>query len=274
MLILHIGLPKTATSFLQHRIFKNSLHQTGHFIHRKYGCNFHTLCKQFKRFVRAETANTSMLLAPIVSSLIPLIDRTTILSDENISIDSRLFWTGQGGSPRQVAERLGRIQDALKVRIRLLIGIRRPDQWLASRYAESSKKNSTFSQADFERRVAHIVNSQQDDASYGWLDHEALQTIFVRIFGSDQVFIYATEQLADSPVKVLSAMGQFADGLDFVGCYQTLLDAGDKVFANKLSTGANTWKLFGDDTGLRLGPTTQALILSRFPGGAQCNVRT
>ena len=272
MLILHIGLPKTATSFLQHRIFKKSLHQTGHFVHRKYGNDFHALCKQFKNFVHAEKANTSML-PPIVSSLIPLIDRTTILSDENISIDSRLFWTGEGWSPKQVAERLGCIQDALKTQIRLIIGIRRPDQWLASRYAESSKKNPTFSQADFERRVAHIVNSQQDDMSYGWLDHEAVHTNFLRIFGSEQVFIYATEQLDDSPEKVLSAMGRFADGLDFVRCYESLLDADKNAYANKLSTGANTWKIFGEESHIKLRPTTQALILSRFPGGADCNVR-
>ena len=274
MLVLHIGLPKTATSFLQHRIFKNSLHQTGHFIHRKYGSDFHALCKQFKGFVRAEKADTSTLLDRIVSSLIPLIDQITILTDENISIDSRLFWTGEGGSPKQVAERLGRIQDALKTQIRLIIGIRRPDQWLASRYAESSKKNSAFSQADFERRVADIVKNYRADTSYGWLDHEAVRTIFSRIFGSDQVFIYAIEQLADSPEEVLSAMGRFADGLDFVRCYQRLLDADENVFANKLSTDLNTWKLFGEDTRLRLSSTTQALILSRFPGGAQCNVRT
>jgi hypothetical protein len=215
-----------------------------------------------------------MLLAPIVSGLTPLIEQTTILSDENISIDPLLFWTGEGGSPKQVAERLGCIQDALRTQVRLIISIRRPDQWLASLYAQSSKKNPIRSQADFERRVVHIVNNQTDYTSYGWMDHEAVRTIFSSIFGSDRIFIYATEQLADSPEKVLSAMGRFADGLDFVRRYQSLLDADKNVFANKLSTGANTWELFGEDTRLRLRPTTQALILSRFPGGAQCNVRT
>ena len=118
------------------------------------------------------------------------------------------------------------------------------------------------------------MKNYRADTSYGWLDHEAVRTIFSRIFGSDQVFIYAIEQLADSPETVLSDMGRFADGLGFARCYQRLLDADEKVFANKLSTDLNTWKLFGEDTRLRLSPTTQALILSRFPGGAQCNVPT
>jgi hypothetical protein len=213
-----------------------------------------------------------MFLAPVVSSLTPLIDGTTILSDENISIDSRLFWTGEGGSPKEVAERLGCIQDALARQIRLIIGVRRPDQWLASRYAQSSRKNPTFSQADFERRVAHIVSNQHDDMSYGWLDHEAVQTIFLRVFGSENVLVYATERLANSPEKVLSAMGRFVGGLDLVGCYQSLLDADENVYANKLSTGANTWRMFGDETSLSLKPTTQKLILSRFPGVADCMV--
>jgi hypothetical protein len=53
--------------------------------------------ENIQEFIRADKADPSTVWAPIVSSLILLIDRTTILSDEYISVDLRLFWLARHG---------------------------------------------------------------------------------------------------------------------------------------------------------------------------------
>ncbi len=263
MFVLHIGLPKTATTFLQHQIFKRAMAPDGVFIHRRASDEAGSICQSFKALVRRSDEKVPDILATLVHLMNRLIDENVIVTDENISLDPDRFWEGTGVSPRRVAERLFAAQEALGTRFRLIIGTRRPDQWLASRYAQSSKTYADFSQSDFDQRAVSIARARRDETPFEWLDCPAVRSVFEELFGADHLFLYAMERLSEAPRDVLSEMGAFA-GLDFLGCYEAAVRRHGDLVRNRLSTGVNTWRMFASDEHLVLKPEIQAAILDGF----------
>jgi hypothetical protein len=265
MLIVHIGLPKTATTFLQYRIFKPAFGPG--FVHRASGEFAEKLCREFRRL--GSTAGPAGTHRQRIRALLkrgrhagaPAI----LVTDENISVHWRHVWDGAGIGPARLAERFARLRRDLAdlyPALRVIVGIRRQDQWLASRYAESSKNHPEFGQADFEERMAGIAAAARLEGALAWLDYAAVRAGFGEALGPDNVLIAPMERLGREPRALLAEMSAFV-GADLLACPEHPAAAEDPK-PNRLSAAENVWQLRRDGSELRLPEALQAALRARF----------
>jgi hypothetical protein len=272
MPVIHIGLPKTGTTYLQHRIFRKV---SGlRFIHRALGPEEARLCAALRAYVGASGFKAALIrrqfgpalarFTPSGSSAAPT---PTIVSDENISLHSGGFWRGEGPGPDQVAERLMAIAESAPEAlgpVRVLLGIRRQDHWLASRYAESARHVADLGQTDFERRLRMIAQTTDLVGPQAWLDQLRTYEAFAGRFGADRVIILRQEDLAERPGATLERLGRQLGGLDLARIHRRARrhKAGQQL--NRLSTAEGTWMLRGQHEALTLGDALSEAIIERF----------
>lgn len=260
MLVLHIGLPKTGTTFLQHRVFAPCAELQ--LVHRTLAPQRAELCYALRRLARSVP-----LLLPFrreqalsqLEAINPEDPRPLLVSDENICIDVRSFWRGARPTPVELAERLARLTHAVADQfepVRVLISVRGQDQWLASRYAESSRALRGFSQTDFERRVAEICAGRLRGPEQ-WLDYDAVGAAFAARLGEANVRLISLEQLAEAPRRTTNELGQFFGGI-------RLHPGKGRRLRNSLGTGENVWRLRSGASDLHLTPELGALVRQRF----------
>jgi hypothetical protein len=275
MVVLHIGLPKTATTFLQHRIFRRA--RRLRFVHRRTDREADRLCAALRRYTAAASFWAPGLRRRLVAQLAARAGAgppgCLLLSDENVSVLSSGFWSGKGPVPDRVAARLGALGAALDGRfgpLRVIIGIRRQDQWLGSRYAESAKAFPGFGQADFERRMRGLAEAEAFDGVHAWLDFAAVQAAFAEALGPENLLLVPMERLADAPHETLGGMGAFLGGIDLLRPYAAAEAKGGGLRRNALSAGDNVWRLRRDEgeAEIVLDPALQAALRARF---AACN---
>jgi hypothetical protein len=94
--------------------------------------------------------------------------------------------------------------------VRVIMGIRRQDQYLASRYATHCFLADKPGQADFERQILEIIEPAKRYSSDGiWLDYKMTRDLIVNILGADSVLILPLEQLSADPSGYFAALGGF-----------------------------------------------------------------
>ncbi|MFO1104851.1 MAG: hypothetical protein U1E34_02025 [Amaricoccus sp.] len=260
MLVLHIGLPKTGTTFLQHRVFAASTELQ--LVHRTLAPQRAELCFALRRLARAMPLMLPFRREQALSQLEainPEDPRPLLVSDENICMDVRSFWRGGRPTPIELADRLARLAQMVTDRfdpIRVLIGVRGQGHWLASRYAESSRVLKEFSQADFERRVRALCTRPLEGPAR-WLDYDTVSRAFAARLGEENVRLVSLEQLAASPRRTTAELGRFVGGV-------ALRSAAARRRRNGLATGVNVWRLRSDSSDLHLTPELSALVHRRF----------
>ena len=271
MLTLHIGLPKTGTTYLQKIILPKAPEVM--LIHRMQGTEAGAVCMDLRRYVRTNALAAAVLRRRIRAALAPLAaraqaeQRVMLVSAENISVHPIDFWRQTNPSPEAVARRLAALADgpgAGLAPVRVLIGLRRQDQWLASRYAESGKDMPQLSQRDFDRRLAEIAAARELPGALAWLDHHHIYSAFSAALGAQNVHLYRLERIAAKPALTLEHIGRFVGG-EALG--RSLRRLGGKKRGqprNVLSLGENTWRLRGDKSELRLDPELAAAVQARF----------
>ena len=261
MLTLHIGLPKTGTTFLQRQVFAGS--EDPLFLHRRQGPEAEALCRDLRRYVKCPGIVAPFLRRRVRNRLVAIAEAggvpRLLVSDENIAIGSAGFWTGTGPDPVRVARRIAELLPG--ERIRVLIGIRRQDQWLASRYAESSKRLSGLGQDDFERRMREIVATEVLKGPLAWLDYGSVQDRFAAALGPENVRLVSLERIAAEPVATVHSLEAFI-GAGPDQRARSLKPS--RQGRNRLSKGPNTWRMRKGGGVLHLGPEIQAALLGRF----------
>ena len=264
MLVIHIGLPKTGTTFLQ-GMFR---HTAGiAFVHRKLGTDEARLCHDLRRFARMNALAVPFyrrrIEAPLSALLEAATPRPVLVSDEDISITAGGFWRGTGAEPAPLARRLARLGRRLGPKaspLRVIIGVRGQDQWLASRYAESSRMFPDFGQADFDARLARLAEGGPLAGPARWLDYRQVRDSFTRALGAENVLLLPLERLAASPEEALDDVGRFLGGVEVArGAARQ-----PSRQRNSLSIGENVWRMRRDGTPLRLDDALQAALRNRF----------
>lgn len=256
MLTVHLGLPKTATTLLQYRVFGKQ--DTIRFVHDPRDEDPDALERLLRRHQRAPAHRLEELEHRIA---VALPEGETLVSNENISLFATELWAGNGPSADRMAERLGRLRAGCEG-VRAIFGIRRQDQWLASMYAQSVRSLPTpFCQADFEARVEALCRSRLRGAS-SLLDYRAVYAHLVEQLGRDNVLVLASEDVATRPADVLRSLDRFLGVATFEAAHRAgRLDLGP---VNVLSGGQNQWRVKGYDGTLKLSDELAWQVLDRF----------
>ena len=261
MLTLHIGLPKTGTTFLQRQVFAGT--EDPVFLHRRQGPEAEALCRDLKRYVKSGPLLATVYRRRIRRRLSALTDAGSIprflVSDENIAMSAGGFWQGRGPEPLRVAARIAEILPRGQVRV--VIGIRRQDQWLASRYAESSRRLGGLGQADFDRRMREIATAAILKGPLAWLDYGAVHKCFSKVLGPGNVKLVSLERIVAAPAAAIRELGEFTGAAPPEG---STAPRPSRSGRNRLSKGPNTWRMRKGGGALHLSPEVEAALLDRF----------
>ena len=254
-LILHIGLPKTATTWLQYRVFKRQREIA--FLHDPTDPSPEAIERLLKHYQQT-TPDELAGLGERLDAALP--GHELIVSNENISMLTRDVWMGTGPTPDRLARRLGRLHRELRP-IRVVLGIRRQDQWLGSMYAQSASAYPEFGQQDFEQRLRSLSKAPLEGAA-GHLDYLRLVRSLRRELGSDNVLVLPSELLASDPEAGLRQLDAFLGLEVFVRGYRDGSMTDDRV--NVRSAGRNTWTLKDREDAVVLPDALAEQVLDRF----------
>lgn len=200
-LFLHIGLPKTASTFLQQGVFRNLAHLRTAIMpkDRLFARpeNDRLLSSVFKRSDTIWLRQGNEILDGLFGADWRSDQRDLLLSDEAI---------GRTASRHGLlGAHLNAMRDELReqgvTRMRIACFIRRQDQWLASHYAQISDRRPKAGQADFERMVTELADPWDERFTFGaLLDHAATYRTLTAAVGAGEVTMMPMEWLiADRP---------------------------------------------------------------------------
>lgn len=209
---LHIGIPKTASTWLQKKVFtlldhvdfrdcpKSPLFET-------------TGEKSEQRIMTCAFSKSSEIWSGFGDAIFQelLGDRLTwlaggrdlLISDEGIG--------RQASRPALLAAHVNEMQEKAKEwgfeRLNIVCMIRRQDHWLASHHAQMSDRNPIAGQADFERLVREATSPQLARHAFGMiLDCNAIYDRLRGAVGEDSLLMLPYELLGKSPEMFLQAL--------------------------------------------------------------------
>lgn len=285
---LHIGLPKTGTTYWQYLVFPKIRGIT--YVHRSQS---DLAGQEINRILRAlHHAGTEPVGGGWRGRIARLIGqgrRTApreglrdgfdalfgerpdgedrLLSCENISLTSDGFWNGRVATPEGVAAQLAAMDRQWGGgQVRIILTTRQPDSWLAARYAESAKDFDTFSNGDFARRAEALL-SEPLTPWQRWIDSRHVLRVFEDVFGAAHVFRMPLERLAEHPAQSILEMGRFIGGRD-LGYVVEMLERQGKLGArsNSLRAGDGEWRLRSTGEVIGYPPGLDARVRQRFDG--------
>lgn len=268
-IILHIGLSKTGTSFLQSQIFPKIPDIA--FVSKETGQS-HVGNRANLRFL----GNLSSVLSTNPTSTKRLAQvflrifsspKTMLISYELLSMRGPgKIWSGAGKSVTEFTQSLAGLKKLTPRRkLKIILAFRDPATWCASRYAESSKVFDNPSQKDFERRVFEILSDEPAFPAFSWLHRSQTLEILERTLGSENIHSFQLEQLSENPQKVVSEI------LSFMGLSSRTLSGllqgslTEKINVRRDDTGS--WLLDGSEERLVLPPHVARRIREHFADG-------
>jgi len=223
-LIVHPGHNKTATTFLQTRVFP-SLRYVHYFQSPKHP-------------LRSMVTDTLRRCSPAAWRDEQRIDRfgrqmrqlgsarAALVSGESM-IGVHLPFAASTAArklfrdPYLLASHLGEMARQTEPlglgRVRVILGIRRQDRLLASRYITDLPHLSKPSQQDFERQVDELLDPAQRRYSDAvWLDYALTYELLAKVLGESNLLILPIELLDEDPRAYLRKLRRFLDdpGLD------------------------------------------------------------
>jgi hypothetical protein len=269
-LLLHVGLPKTATTFLQRTIFEHTPDLI--YVHRQGPDEKHLgrclwCCQRVGEEKLAATLTETNASIGRIHQKRQTKARTMLISEESISMGRMEIWDGSGPTPGRVAARtaaFARSGDLPHRSVKVILGVRRQDQWLASRYAQSASEFDQPGEGDFEKRAREICAGGLD-ASLQWLDYAEARRQLLGALGEESVFIVPMELLGAAPRRLMERMGHFLGGVPLADVYSRAeQNPRMPMRRNAKSTGPNSWKLRRTETSITLSKSTTDVIRERF----------
>lgn len=271
MLILHIGLPKTASTFLQYKIFKPAFGEG--FLHWKTPASKQALLS-FRDLSHSQTFRHHPDYPEVLEFCKGVTEAGPVMvTDETLAFSATGFWQGLGASPAEFArflaeltEDIGHATDGLRV----LLGVRQHESWLASIYAHAASQNaaspqpkSGFGTADFESRVLDVIHECDSIPVYTWLRLAETHFALADCLGPENVLVYSMEDLTRDPEKQISRIEAFC-GRNLLTHLQNARSAEDDFFLNQLSIGENCWEMPAGEPPLSIATGLRDRIRTAF----------
>ncbi len=246
-LYLHIGIPKTASSWLQSKVFSELSHLTyfdsprGHLFQSPEDINdgnWH-MASVFKRSSHIWEIYGDPIFSEVFGDKAAWqkLGRDTLISDESIG--------RQGSRSSLLAGHLAGLRDKAAEwgfdRMKVILLVRRQDTWLASHYAQVSDRNPQAGQRDFEGLLNDVTSPQRSRYGFGaLLDYGSLYQAITATVGSEDVLVWPFEHVQEDAAgflqTLLPSLNTPADEI------QAICDAAAGSDANVRSAG-QIWRL-------------------------------
>lgn len=246
LLHLHIGLPKTASTFLQRRVFPALDHlvvrpvpRTGLFRGRDdAAAEFRTFACALRRSAAVWPALGDRLFDELLGSEDG--DRRGLfVSDEGLgrAASRPESFTAHLLAFSALAQKRG------FARPRIMAFLRRQDHWLASHYAQISDRKAGAGQAGFRATVAETLDPARQRYGFGMLlDYEALRTTLVTVAGEDGVLLLPYEVLVAEPEATIRRLLDWLD-TPHASAERLAASNGRANVRSEVIGGALTWQL-------------------------------
>jgi len=251
-LVLHVGLPKAASTFMQYSVFHST--DTLEYIHARKKTPIERALIAYNRDSGAKVKRRLKL------RLADLPARNVLISNESICMKPWEPWLDQGPTPESFCAGLYLLEKYGR-EVRVIIVIRRQDQWLASRYAESAKTDESFSTEDFERRVNDLCERSSDLGALKWLDYSDMLNRLQQRLGEQNLLVLPMERIVRDHHGLIAELEAFLGVSGWTAFYEK---QGIVKKKNALSLGENVWRMRRRETTLSLSEETQKRILSKY----------
>lgn len=262
MLVYHVGPPKTATSFLQHQIFRRAIPEA--FYHWK----LEPAVKNLVKICQDRLENHDVRSEQFVKWLRKKNkDRLTVLSSENISSKKEGFWVGTGPDPAEISQKLlalSKLADFDPKSVKVIFGARRQDQMLASRYSQIAVTDPTYTQTGFIEKIEAIIGDDKRLPAFEWLYFDRTLQALRDAFGAENVCVYSAGLLDKEPKITIKEIGDFCNVDLTPALHESIKNGKLRNKVNKKSTDVDTWQLYNDKYGLTLPTTLKDQIISHY----------
>lgn len=193
-------------------------------------------------------------------------DKDIVLSNENISIQPSSFWSDVGSTPTDFLHHVLALQDQLgDITVRVILGTRRQDYWLASRYAQSARSLPRAGQEDFDNRVTEICAQKRLSGPLEWLLFGAAQKTLADGIGSSNLLVVPMEDLEAEPQSAVMSVGHFIGNRDLGPLVEELETRGHfNQKENQRRLEGLEWKMSGSGGKIELSRLQSEAILTQF----------
>jgi len=210
---LHIGIPKTASTWLQNKVFTQLDHL--HYLN----------CPQSNLFVAGNNPEKKKrMMGKIFKSSSKiwqgfgdtifedmLGDRSTWLAGGRDLLISEEAIGRQGSRPALLAAHFRDMKLLANnwgfERLNIICVIRRQDHWLASHYAQMSDRNPGASQTGFNGLIRKVTSARESRYQFGMLlDYSALYDHLAEVSGAENLILLPYEALNKSPRIFLQSL--------------------------------------------------------------------
>lgn len=210
---LHIGIPKTASTWLQNKVFPQLEHL--HYLN----------CPQSSLFVAGNNPEKKKRMMGKIFKSSSQIWRgfgNTIFEE---MLGERLTWLSDGGDLLISEEMIGRQGSRLALlsahltemkrkglewgfeRLNIICIIRRQDHWLASHYAQISDQNPGAGQTGFNGLIRKVTSARESRYQFGMLlDYNLLYNHLAAVTGAENLIVLPYEALKESPRMFLQSL--------------------------------------------------------------------
>lgn len=207
-LYLHIGIPKTASTWLQEKVFPSLEHLV--YLGCPRSCDLFADASANERILAHVFKQSSQIWPGYGDAIFTAMlgDKASWLADSRDVLISEEGMGRQSSRPALFSAHLralSRVASDWGFRaIKVLFVVRRQDHWLASHHAQMSDRNPKAGQIDFERLVRAVSSPKLDRFGFGMLlDYHCVYTELIDTLGEDNVLVLPYEQLKDDVTNFL-----------------------------------------------------------------------